>query len=279
MPFPPRSAKVPDLYFVFLGGPYAAAGLAKIGVIYNTQSGSLQKGDGSGVFNPLDVISNDQGAADLYDFQYTVFNLVVMIAVLVAFVPNPGHGLPQVPDFLAVLTGGSAFVYTANKVTGSNPPSVSSVTPDSARIQDWGTITGANLFDPKADNGATLIKVGGAVVPQGDIDGLSTIAGKRSDVGSGSQPYGRPGWPRFGSTICATRPSPSGYTPEPTSRRCRSGPVTPRWPSPLDCYGHLYGDSDVMLRNKLDAMAEDAESKSIRRIRRLGDGLGDVPPA
>jgi hypothetical protein len=51
----------PNLYFIFVGAPYAAAVLGKVGVTYNTQSGTLHKSDGSGVFNPLDLISNDQG--------------------------------------------------------------------------------------------------------------------------------------------------------------------------------------------------------------------------
>jgi hypothetical protein len=180
--------KAPDLYFVFLGGPYAAAVLAKIGVTRNTQTGTLQKSDGSGVFNPLDVIADDQGATDLYDFQYTIFNLVAMIAVVIAFASHPGRGFPQLPDFLAVLTGGSAFVYTANKVTGRNPPSVASVSPDSARVRDWVTIDGANLFEKDASSGSTIIKVGGALVPPGDIECFPDHLNFRiPPVGAGAQ--------------------------------------------------------------------------------------------
>ena len=165
--------KAPDLYFVFLGGPYAAAIMAKIGVTQNTAQNNLQKSDGKGVFNPLDIISNDQGATDLYDFQYTIFNLLAMVAVVIAFAAHPGRGLPPLPAFLALLTGGSAFVYTANKVTGSNPPSVTSVLPSSARVWDWVTISGANLYDQNASSGSTSIKVGPAVVSGGNLRELS----------------------------------------------------------------------------------------------------------
>ncbi|HEX3538860.1 MAG TPA: tyrosine-type recombinase/integrase [Acidimicrobiales bacterium] len=44
----------------------------------------------------------------------------------------------------------------------------------------------------------------------------------------------------------------------------------------LDRYGHLYGDSDLMLRNKLDAMADDAENQTIPQVHRLGGGPGGV---
>lgn len=161
--------QAPDLYFIFLGGPYAAAILAKLGVTANTKSGTLQKSDGSGAFNPLDVISNDQGATDLYDFQYTIFNLVAMLAVLFTFTAHPGRGLPQLPDFLAILTGGSAFVYTANKVTVTTPPSIVSAWPSAARVRDWITVSGANPGEPSDARSWIRVTVGSAVVPPSDI--------------------------------------------------------------------------------------------------------------
>jgi hypothetical protein len=44
----------------------------------------------------------------------------------------------------------------------------------------------------------------------------------------------------------------------------------------LDRYGHLYGDSDLMLRKTLDAMAEAAEAATIPQIQHLRGGLGEV---
>lgn len=161
--------KAPDLYLVFLGGPYAAAILAKVGVTQNLQTGKLQKSDGSGVLNPADLISNDTGATDLYDFQYTIFNLIAILAVLTAFIPHPVRGLPQIPDFLAILTGGAALTYTLNKAVTTNPPSISSVDPDQARIQDFVTIYGTNLYDPNATGATTILKVGGVKVPSADL--------------------------------------------------------------------------------------------------------------
>jgi hypothetical protein len=94
--------KASNIYFVLLGGPYAAAVIAKVNNSNQTQNGSVQKSDGSGAINPFDVISDDSGNVSVYDFQYTLFNLVAMVAVLATFVPRPGIGLPAIPDFLAV---------------------------------------------------------------------------------------------------------------------------------------------------------------------------------
>jgi len=60
------------------------------------------------------------GSTDLYDFQYTLFNLVALAIVIFLFGAHPGKGFPGIPDFLAILTGGSAAAYTINKGLTSN---------------------------------------------------------------------------------------------------------------------------------------------------------------
>lgn len=106
----------PAVYLALLGGPFAAAVLAKIKVSTSIADGAVKE-DGPGVPNLLNLITNDSEAADLYDFQYVLFNLVVMFVVLLAFIPKPANGFPPLPDFLGILTGGAALTYTVNKVS------------------------------------------------------------------------------------------------------------------------------------------------------------------
>ena len=96
---PPRPLDDPAnraLYLIFLGGPYAAAVFAKTIVTSRVNNGTLQKTDGTP--NHLsDVVSNDAGAVDLFDLQYTLFNLIVLAAVIGAFSLHPADGLPEFP--------------------------------------------------------------------------------------------------------------------------------------------------------------------------------------
>jgi hypothetical protein len=157
--------KATDLiYLIFLGGPYAAAVIAKVAVTNQVNNRTLQKTEGTP--GPLDIISDDSGATDLYDFQYVVFNLIAMIIVLIFFVPAPAAGFPSVPDFLAALTGGAALTYTFNKAAGGgNPATLTTVAPKVARISDRVTIYGQNLAVPAIDQNSvdanTIVMVGG----------------------------------------------------------------------------------------------------------------------
>ena len=149
--------KASALYFVFLGGPYAAAVIAKANTTNNDQ---VQKSDGTGSVNPFDVIGNDAGAVDVYDFQYTLFNLIAIFSVLIVFLGHPGLGLPAVPTFLATLTGGSALVYTTNKVVRTNPPQLTNLSPAAARVGDTVTLYGSNFLATGATDGQLFVTIG-----------------------------------------------------------------------------------------------------------------------
>ena len=136
------------LYLVFLGGPFAAAVLAKVTVSTQTATGQLQK---STADSPqlADVFSDDDGNTDLVDVQYLVFNLLVAIIVLLQFIHAPGYGAPPVPDFLAILTGGSAATYVANKaLVSGNPPSLDRIAPTNCRPGGQFLAFGANFIAP-----------------------------------------------------------------------------------------------------------------------------------
>ena len=163
-----------NLYFVLLGGPYAAAIFAKVSVSSGVQTGRVQKTQATGT-GAGDIVSNDQGSTDLYDFQYTLFNLVAIIIVIFLFGAHPGQGFPAIPDFLAILTGGSALTYTVNKGVSSNAPSISDVQPSTARIGDTVTVTGTNLLPPAAKDAVPTVSVGGVptepvTLPGGSVD-------------------------------------------------------------------------------------------------------------
>ena len=133
-----------DLYVILLGGPYAAALFAKTVVTNRVNNGKLQKTDGTP--NQLsDVVSNDAGAVDLYDLQYTLFNFAAQVITVAAFCANEAAGLPALPNFIAFLTGGSALTYSVNKGVTTNQPVLTAVHPQSARIGDRVTAYGNNL--------------------------------------------------------------------------------------------------------------------------------------
>ncbi len=177
-----------DLYFVFLGGPYAAAAFAKASVQTKVAQGTLAKTTGTRSF--ADFYSDDNGNADLYDFQYVLFNIIALLIVIFSFCAHPGNGLPDIPSFLAILTGGSALTYTVNKAIASGGPAITSVSPPKARIGDIVTIAGTQLLSTTAGAALPDVKFGpisatGVGIAAGTTDSLvATIA----DAPAGTTP-------------------------------------------------------------------------------------------
>jgi len=137
---------ISPLYIVLLGGPFAAAVLAKATVSNQVSNNTLQK---SAAQSPqlADVFSDDGGNTDLVDLQYLAFNLLIAIIVVAQFVHAPGYGAPSVPDFLPILTGASATTYVANKaLVSGNPPSFDRIAPASCRPGDAFTAYGSNFI-------------------------------------------------------------------------------------------------------------------------------------
>ncbi len=159
------------LYLVFLGGPFAAAVLAKVAVSTQIATGQLQK---STAASPqlADVFSDDDGNTDLVDLQYLVFNLLVAIIVLLQFIHAPGYGAPPVPDFLAILTGSSAATYVANKaLVSGNPPSLDRIAPTNCRPSGQFMAFGANFIAP-GDTEGPKVFLGGSTPLATDIKPL-----------------------------------------------------------------------------------------------------------
>jgi hypothetical protein len=147
------------LYLVFLGGPYSAAVLAKISVTTSLNKGTGLKSINTGKPTALDVIADDTGSTDLYDFQNTLFNVIAIIATVGLFTKVPAAGLPAVPNFLAALSGGAALAYTINKVgaTLSAPaPVMDQIDPLPITPADPFTITGQNFYSGIALNATPI---------------------------------------------------------------------------------------------------------------------------
>lgn len=116
----------PEAYLLLLGGPFAAAVLARLVVGTKVESGRLQKVEANAA-KLRDIVSNDNGQAALVDAQFFIFNLVALVWFVGRLVDQPTQ-LPEIPDLLVGLTSMSALAYAAAKGAESNQPIVSSIT-------------------------------------------------------------------------------------------------------------------------------------------------------
>ena len=133
-----------DEYLILLGGPFAAAVLAKGITTYKLDQGTLQKSEPA-TTTPLQVVQGDDGTADLVDAQYLLFNVVALAYFVVQLCAT--SKLPEIPPPLLALTGATAAAFVGNKAAQRNAPTVTSVSPST--VEQGGTITiyGTN-FDP-----------------------------------------------------------------------------------------------------------------------------------
>jgi hypothetical protein len=144
-----QSAQIPvgklgENYLLLLGGPFAALVLAKGITVTRMKDGTLSKvAAADPVFKSSDLACNDAGQTDLVDFQFLLFNGLLVLYVLARFVTNPAEGLPDVPLELAGLTSVSALTYTANKAVASDTPTITGSTYDPAT--QTVAITGSHL--------------------------------------------------------------------------------------------------------------------------------------
>lgn len=134
----------PLLYLVLLGGPYAAAAFALASTQSKVATGQLTK-QPSEAPSAADLIADDDGNIDLYDTQYVLFNVLAIVIVVTAFFHQPGTGLPEIPEFLAILTGGAALTYSVNKAVASDTPRITKIKPETARLGAEVRISGVQL--------------------------------------------------------------------------------------------------------------------------------------
>jgi hypothetical protein len=128
-------------YLLALGGPYAAAVLAKYSAVASSQTEGKPAAE-PGTATPAQLVANDRGDGDLGDLQYVLFSAIAVVWVLVTFVWHPGHGLPDIPAVLAGLALTSAGAYSAKKLVAAAAPSLTSLLPpeveQKAGVKMWG---------------------------------------------------------------------------------------------------------------------------------------------
>jgi len=114
-----------DQYLLLLGIPSAAA----VGAAGITQSkisaGTLVKPPAPSPPNALEgigqLVSDDNGNADLLDAQYFAFSLLLLAYFLLQFLTAESTTLPTLPGTLVGLSGVSAVSYLAKKGLQTNP--------------------------------------------------------------------------------------------------------------------------------------------------------------
>lgn len=128
-------------YLILLGGPFAAAVLAKGFVTWRVNNGTLQKTMAPEHKTELaEVVKNDEDSTDLVDSQYLLFNVAALAYFAAALVQRPE--LPEMPPALLAMTSGAAALYAANKAVASNKPAITGVSPATIRPGEEVTISG-----------------------------------------------------------------------------------------------------------------------------------------
>jgi hypothetical protein len=135
-------------YLILLGGPYAAAIVAKVSAVGQTVTEG--KPPATTVKpNVGQLISDDAGDTDLGDLQYVLFNLVALGFFLVDFWSHSDLGFPNLPSLLAGLVLTSAGGYAAKKLIRQSGPTLTSVVPPTAPPGATAVLLyGANLVIP-----------------------------------------------------------------------------------------------------------------------------------
>jgi len=112
-------------YLFLLGGPFAAALLAKFAAVTKVNDQSVQQSAAT-VPAAMDVVTDHSGATSLTDAQFFLFNIVALGYFAVGFAQNAAS-LPDINQTLIGLTSASALTYVGGKVVNSNPPVITSV--------------------------------------------------------------------------------------------------------------------------------------------------------
>jgi hypothetical protein len=138
-------------YLLLLGLPVGAAVVAKGITQSKVESGMVATKLPDGVeTNALagvgQLVADDSGQADLLDFQYFGFNLILLSYFFIKFLGGEAGGLPELPDTLVALSGVSAAGYLGKKGLDKDVrPVITAIDPSPAHPGDRIDIRGANL--------------------------------------------------------------------------------------------------------------------------------------
>jgi hypothetical protein len=138
-------------YLLLLGGPFAAAILAKYVAVKQSET----KTDAAvGQADASQLINDDQGDTDLGDFQYVLFNVIALAFFLGDFIGDLADGFPVLPAILTGLVLTSTGGYAAKKLIAQAAPTLTSVLPAAAPPQSEVQVFGTNLAVPAGVAGA-----------------------------------------------------------------------------------------------------------------------------
>jgi hypothetical protein len=137
-----------DDYLILLGGPFAASVIAKGTVQWKIDKGQVQKTEGTPA--PTQVFRGDDGAADLVDTQYLLFNGIALGYFVTQILATPV--LPQIPGPLLAMTSGTAALYVGNKAAQRNAPMITGIDPKTVTPGAPVKVTGANFAPGEASD-------------------------------------------------------------------------------------------------------------------------------
>lgn len=138
-------------YLLLLGGPFAAAILAKYAAVSQREA-KIDAPVGTG--NASQLIDDDQGDTDLGDFQYVLFNVIALAFFLGDFIGDLAGGFPVLPPILTGLVLTSTGGYAAKKLIAQAAPALTSVLPAAAPRGATVQVFGSNLLLPAAASGS-----------------------------------------------------------------------------------------------------------------------------
>lgn len=157
-------------YLLLLGGPYAAAVIAKYAAVSGSAGDtktSAPDGEPSAAADFKSLVADDAGDTDLGDLQYVLFNLVALAFFLSTLLANPRDAFPQLPQLLVGLALTSAATYTAKQAAASAAgPQLTSIFPPVATAGQPMDLFGQNLVSAGR---APSVAVGAAVVDRVDV--------------------------------------------------------------------------------------------------------------
>jgi IPT/TIG domain len=169
-----------EQYLLLLGGPFAAAVIAKASTQTKVAEGQVVKTPDTPTAGPVDglreVISNDAGQTDVMDFQYFFFNILALGIFAVTIVSHLTHGFPELPWFLVGLTSTSALAYATKKSIEHSRPQITGVVPERVRPGEKLEIKGRHLVTPSRR--PPEVSLAGRPVPEA---GVKVTAGTARD--------------------------------------------------------------------------------------------------
>ncbi|WP_147447661.1 hypothetical protein [Solirubrobacter pauli] len=169
-------------YLILLGGPYAAAVLAKYKATADAEGEAGKTVAPVGTAAPSQLVADDRGEGDIGDLQYVLFNFIALVWFVVTLIRAFDEGFPDVPPLLAGLALTSATGYSAKKLISQAGPQITAVQPTAAwpttaTLSSQVEVLGRNLVVP-----ADVAPGGTALAPTVDIGGFPAEVASTTNV-------------------------------------------------------------------------------------------------